>query len=267
MLKKGFTEIAKKHGEEGARLVAQSHAWALDRVGEISKELGIECEYRHLPAYQISKFNYGTKHHEDDVKEIEEEMDKARELGLKASYNSELAIGGESWILKFIALPTVLNCTFQGWDGAIDQRGAGVFEKQATFHPTKYLVGILNWLKKQSNFSCYTYTRAMSVEEKGIEILGIGSKEVKVTTEGGNTITCKNALEATCVPLQKLSVVAQMEFKRTYAIAMRIPKGSYEDCLIYDSEEPYRYIRYSECDEKDDFLIIGGCVSIVLVIP
>ena len=47
----GYVEIAKKHGEEGAKTAAESHAWARDRVGELSTELGIECEYRRLPAY------------------------------------------------------------------------------------------------------------------------------------------------------------------------------------------------------------------------
>lgn len=42
----GYLEIAKKHGTSGAKNAADSHAWALHRVGEISKELGIECEYR-----------------------------------------------------------------------------------------------------------------------------------------------------------------------------------------------------------------------------
>lgn len=192
-----------------------------------------------MPAYQISKYTRGSKDHNDDIKEIEEEMEKSSKLGLDASFNSELAIGG--------------------WDGKVDQRGGGIFGKQATFHPTKYLNGILNWLKKQSNFDCYTNTRVISVEEKGIELLGLGSKEVTVSTENGHSVTCKNAVEATCVPLQKLSVIVEMKFMRTYAIAMRIPKGSYEDCLIYDSEEPYRYIRFTACDEKDDYLVIGGC--------
>ncbi|KAH0121885.1 FAD dependent oxidoreductase, partial [Aureobasidium melanogenum] len=136
---------------------------------------------------------------------------------------------------------------------------AAVFYNQGTFHPTKYLLGVLKWLSQQPNFSCYTRTRMLQCQEKGIEIMGFGSKEVKVTTEAGNTISCKDVVMATCVPLQKLSVVAEMEYDRTYCIAVRIPKGSYEDALIYDTAEAYKYIRFTECDEKDDYLVIGGC--------
>lgn len=238
-LDEGFTEIAAKHGEEGAKLAAASHTYALQRVGQIAQELGIECEYRRLPAYDISMYPFGTKGHEKDVKELAEESDKAKEVGLKASYEPGFKI--------------------KGWDGKVDQRDAAITHDQATFHPTQYLVGLLKWLEKQDNFSCYTYTRAMDVEEKGHGLLGFGHKEVHITTEAGNTITCKNALEATCVPLQKLSVVAEMEFMRTYCVAMRIPKKSYEDCMIYDSNDPYIYVRFTACDEKDDYIVVGGC--------
>ncbi len=39
----GYTEIAAEHGEHKAKLAAESHDWALKRVGEISKELAIDC--------------------------------------------------------------------------------------------------------------------------------------------------------------------------------------------------------------------------------
>ena len=42
----GFLEIEKKHGRDGAKLAFESHQWALNHVGEVAKELGIECEYR-----------------------------------------------------------------------------------------------------------------------------------------------------------------------------------------------------------------------------
>ncbi|RBA17677.1 hypothetical protein FPRO05_11392 [Fusarium proliferatum] len=223
----GYTEIAKKHGDEGARIAAESHAWGRDRVGEISQILGIECEYRKLPAYEVSQ--YSTK----DAKEHEDEM-------------NDLHLMQES-------------LTVRGWDGAIDQRGGLIVKDQATFHPTKYLNGILNWLKTQPNFRCFDQTRVMSVEEKGIEILGIGNKSVNVSTADGYNVKCTNAVEATCVPLQKLSVIAQMEFMRSYCIAARVPKDAIEDCLLYDQAEEYKYVRLTACDDEHDYLVVGGC--------
>jgi glycine/D-amino acid oxidase-like deaminating enzyme/nitrite reductase/ring-hydroxylating ferredoxin subunit len=234
----GYPEIAKKHGDKAAKLTAESHVWALNRVGEISKQLGIECEYRQLPGYDFSQYPKGTKDHADDIKTLIEEGRKAKELGLQAEYH-------EGFKLK-------------GWEGSIDQSDAVIFQGQATFHPTKYLVGLLKYLEQQPNFSCYTRTRCMDVVEKGVEILGMGHKDVYVKTLSGHTIKCADAVEATCIPLQKLSVIAQEEYYRTYCIAARVPKGSIEDCLFYDSAEIYKYVRLTECDEKDDYLVVGG---------
>jgi glycine/D-amino acid oxidase-like deaminating enzyme/nitrite reductase/ring-hydroxylating ferredoxin subunit len=234
----GYPEIAKKHGDKGAKAAADSHHWALNRVGEISKQLGIECEYRILPGYDFSQYPKGSKDHADDVKTLREEGEKAKELGLQTEYR-------EGFKLK-------------GWEGNIDQSDAVIYAHQATFHPTKYVVGVLEFLKQQPNFSCYTNTRCIDVQEKGVEILGMGHKDVYVKTMNGNTIKCADAVEATCIPLQKLSVIAEQEYYRTYCIAARVPKGSVEDALFYDSAEIYKYVRLTECDEQNDFLIVGG---------
>jgi len=234
----GYTEIAKKHGDKGAKAAAESHTWALNRVGEISKQLGIECEYRHLPGYDFSQYPKDSKDHASDMKTLIEDGKKAMELGITTEYR-------EGFKLK-------------GWEGAIDQRDAVIYSGQATFHPTKYVVGVLDFLKQQPNFACYTNTRCIDVHEKGVEIMGLGHKDVYVKTMDGHTIKCADAVEATCVPLQKLSVIAEEEYYRTYCIAIRVPKGSVEDALFYDSAEAYKYVRLTRCDDKDDYLVVGG---------
>ena len=117
----GYTEIAKKHGDKGAQLAADSHSWAIGHVGDIAGELGIDCEYRRLPAYEVSKYdrNKQTKEHNDEVKELKAEVAKAQSLNMDAEYREGYAV--------------------KGWDGEPDQRDAGVFFNQGTFHPTKYL--------------------------------------------------------------------------------------------------------------------------------
>lgn len=235
----GYLGIEKKHGTDGARAAADSSAWAIKRIGEIAAKLNIDCEYRQLPAYHISQYPRDDSGHAEEVQELKQEVDKSGELGLSTSFKEGYAI--------------------KGWDGKIDQRDAAVFYQQGTFHPTKYINGVLTWLSKQSNFSCFTRTRVINVEEKGVEIMGLGSKDVRVSTLDGHTITCENAVEATNIPLQKLSVVAQLEYMRTYCIAIRVPKGYIEDCLIYDQADSYHYVRLTDCDENDDYLIVGGC--------
>ncbi len=239
----GYTAIAKLFGQGGAKAAVESHAWALKHVGEISNQLGIDCEYRQLKAYDISQYPGGTKEHDDDISEMKEEAKTAKEAGLDVAY--------------------VDNLTIKGWDGKPAQRDGNVVGQQATFHPTKYCLGILHWLKDQPNFQCYTRTRVISCTESGITVpivnVPLSSKQVKVSTLNGNTITCDHAVQATCIPLQKLSVVAEMEYHRTYCIAIRVPKGTVEDCLIYDSADPYKYARITACDDKWDYMVVGGC--------
>ncbi|KAF5005424.1 hypothetical protein FDECE_8128 [Fusarium decemcellulare] len=235
----GYTEIAKKHGESGAKVAAESHAWARERVGEISKALEIECEYRKLPAYEISQYPISEHKHDVELRELRDEESLQRKLGIEVTFDEHLAV--------------------RGWDGAIDQRGGLILRNQAAFHPTKYLNGVLKWLRGQPHFRCYDQTRVVSVEEKGIQVLGIGKKSVNVQTADQHTVKCSSAVEATCVPLQKLSVIAEMAFMRSYCIAARVPKGSVEDCLLYDQAEEYKYVRLTACDDENDYLIVGGC--------
>lgn len=75
----GYTEFAKKQGKEHAKINAQSHQYAIERVGQISKELGIECEYRLIKAYNISQYPYGTKEHDEDVDTMKQDTDAAAE--------------------------------------------------------------------------------------------------------------------------------------------------------------------------------------------
>ncbi|KAK1580363.1 FAD dependent oxidoreductase [Colletotrichum navitas] len=234
----GYLEIKKKHGHDGAKVAAESHTWALNYVGEVAKKLGIDCGYRNLPGYTVSQFPRSDPKHPKDVQSIRDEVEYAKELGIEAEFREGLAI--------------------KGWSSGPDQRDGAIWHGQATFHPTKYVNGVLKFLLQQPNFKCHTQTRVVSVEEPGIEILGMGNKHVEVKTLNGNTVTCNHAVQATNVPLQKLSVIAEMEFYRTYCIAIRIPKGSVEDCLIYDTAEEYKYVKLTECDEKDDFMIVGG---------
>lgn len=238
VLDDGYVAIAKKHGKDGAKLAAESHAWARDHVGETAERLGIDCEFRRLPAYELSQYPQVDARHDDEIQGLKAEAQLAKDLGLEVEFQEGLAV--------------------KGWDGQVDQRGGIVFANQATFHPTKYLVGVLSWLQKQPQFNCYTHTRVISIEEGGKGILRSGGT-VKVQTDIGRTVECSHAIEATCVPLQKLSIISEMVYRRTYCVALRVPKGAVEDCLIYDQADAYKYARLTACDDTYDYLVIGGC--------
>lgn len=227
----GYHEIAKKHGWNGATVAADSHTWAIDRAADIVKKLNLDCEFRYLRAMKISQYPRGDPKHEEEVRMIRNEVDSATKAGITAFFCEGLSV--------------------QGWDGRIDQRDGALFHGQATFHPTKYMVGLLEWLQKHPNFQCFTHTRMASIKEN--------NDHVRVQAANGNTITASDVVEATCIPIQKLSIVAELQYMRTYCIAIRVPKDYIEDCLIYDQAEAYKYVRFTSCDKNDDYMVVGGC--------
>lgn len=70
----GFAEITSKFGEEKAKMAADSHKWAINHIGEVSKALQIDSEYRITQGYLISQHEKGSKEHDDDINDIKEEV-------------------------------------------------------------------------------------------------------------------------------------------------------------------------------------------------
>ncbi len=83
----GYVEIAKKHGLEGARVTAESHAWARERIGEVARELGIECEYRKLKAYDVSQYMVGSEGYKKEIGELREEAELQKRLGIETRFD------------------------------------------------------------------------------------------------------------------------------------------------------------------------------------
>lgn len=254
MLGSRYTALQRTFGHNGAKRAAASHGWAVGRVGEVATELGIleESDYRRLPAYLVSQYAAGVDAATDakraaDLESLKTEAALAQQLGLDAAFDPALTVGGWGGASDKTA------------DNAPDQRGGVVFRDQAAFHPTKYLRGVLAWLVQQPNFACYTHTRVVSVEDTKGKDDGDGDHKARVTTETGHTISCTEAaVETTNAPLQKLAVITQMRSQRTYCVALRVPRGAVEDCLLYDSADPYTYVRLIPCDDEHDYLVVGG---------
>ena len=50
----GYVGIARRFGVDGARLVAESRVWAVERVGEVVREVGgVECGLRRVRGVRV----------------------------------------------------------------------------------------------------------------------------------------------------------------------------------------------------------------------
>ncbi len=120
------------------------------------------------------------------------------------------------------------------------------FPHQAQFHILKYLSGLAKAIE-QNGGRLFSNTRA--VEWKGED-----APEVK--TASGQTIRAQSIVLATNYPIMS-KMFAKLPAYRTYAIGAKVPKNSVEKCLIWDTADPYIYVR-TQPENDYDVLIVGG---------
>src|SRR5882724_9490351 len=107
-----YFELERLHGEEGARLAAESHTAAINAIEAIVEQEGIKCEFERLDGYLFVPPH-------DSKKILDDELEAVHKAGLTD-------------IEKVERVP---------W-GEYDTGPALRFPRQAQFHPLKYLAGL-----------------------------------------------------------------------------------------------------------------------------
>jgi glycine/D-amino acid oxidase-like deaminating enzyme len=120
------------------------------------------------------------------------------------------------------------------------------FPRQGQFHVLKYLSGLAKAIE-QSGGRIFSNTRAVEWKDEN-------APEVK--TANGQTIRAQSIVLATNYPIMS-KMFTKLPAYRTYVIGARIPKDSVEKCLIWDTADPYRYVR-TQPENDYDVLIVGG---------
>ncbi|MFN0139198.1 MAG: FAD-dependent oxidoreductase [Pyrinomonadaceae bacterium] len=120
------------------------------------------------------------------------------------------------------------------------------FPNQGQFHVLKYLRGLVKSIERRDG-KLFSYTRA--VEWTG------GAKPV-VKTANGKTIKCNSLVLATNYPLMS-KMFAMLPAYRTYAAAFELPPKTIEPLLLWDTGDPYIYLRVHN-EKGRQILIVGG---------
>ena len=107
-----YQEVEKLHGEEGARLAAQSHFAAIEAIEAIAEHEGIECDFARVDGYLFNP-------PDGDPEELAREHDAALRAG----------VAGLEWADR---------APFEGVDTGRCLR----YPRQGQFHPRKYLAGV-----------------------------------------------------------------------------------------------------------------------------
>jgi glycine/D-amino acid oxidase-like deaminating enzyme/nitrite reductase/ring-hydroxylating ferredoxin subunit len=208
--------IEKWHGEEKARLAAQSHTAAISEIERIVETEKIDCDFRRLDGYLIDAGDES----DDD---LNEELEAAHRVGL-----TDVERVGRAPLKDF-------------------ETGECLkFPRQGQFHILKYLSGLAKAIENGGG-RLFSDTRA-------VEWKGEAAPEVK--TSNNQTVRARSIVLATNYPIMS-HMFAKLPAYRTYVIGARVPKNSIEKCLIWDTADPYRYVR-TQPEETYDVLIVGG---------
>jgi glycine/D-amino acid oxidase-like deaminating enzyme/nitrite reductase/ring-hydroxylating ferredoxin subunit len=194
------------HGLEGARLACDSHRAAIQKIEDIVEESAIDCGFTRLDGYLFIE------------KGSEEELDKE----LQAAH----AIGFTGVVkLKRCPVPTLTPGSCLRFPG------------QGQFNIMPYLAGLSRGvIDNGSHIFTGTYVTHME-----------GGAVAKVQTESGYTIVANDLVVATNTPINDTFAIHTKQFPyRTYAIGVRVPKGSVPLALYWDNLDHYHYVRLAE---------------------
>jgi glycine/D-amino acid oxidase-like deaminating enzyme/nitrite reductase/ring-hydroxylating ferredoxin subunit len=218
-----YFEIERLHGQDGARLCAESHCAAIDCIERIVERENIDCGFERVDGYLF--LGAGTK-----ADELETELSAARRAGI-------------------VGLERLARAPFEQLNVGDCLR----FPRQAQFHPLRYLGAIAEALASYGGrIYCGSHAEEMA-----------GGRPGRVRTREATVVATEAIVVATNTPINdRVAIHTKQHPYRTYAITVRVPAGSVPHALFWDTEDPYHYVRLFTPAEAfgDGFdrLIVGG---------
>ncbi|MDK2742901.1 MAG: FAD-dependent oxidoreductase [Nitrospira sp.] len=221
VIDEGYVEIERLHGEEGARLAADSHTAAIDRIETVVTTERIDCDFERVDGYLFQA-----------PEQSEELLEQEQLAALRAGVD----------VIRIDNNPSV----------PVLEPGVCLrFPRQAQFHPLKYLTGLAQAIERRGG-QIFTDCHVEDVKS------GTPSH---IETRPGHAITAHSVLVATNIPINDMFVVHTKQAPYTsYVIGARVPKNAVPPALYWDQADPYHYVRIQEGAAADgqDILIIGG---------
>lgn len=216
--------IERRFGKKGAATVADSYRAATAMVQRLIEEENIDCGFERLDGYLFAPSAAGWA-------DIEKEYRAARRIGV----------------------PVQLHDRVPGL--AFDTGPALRFGNQAQFHPLRYLEGLAAALVRRRGI-IHTGTRALDIDT----VSDVGaSQQLVITAEA--RVRAQSVVLATNTPFNdRLTMHTKQAGYRTYVIGMRVPAGSVPRILMWDTSEPYYYVRLESAGAAagEEILIVGG---------
>lgn len=215
-----YFELERLHGEHGAKLAALSHTAAIDAIEEIAGRENIDCDFDRVDGYLFVPPGEST-----DI--LKRELSAARRAGVKIDRVDRVP-------LDFYDFGPALR-----------------FANQAQFHPIKYVNGLARAIERLGG-RIYGNTHATRIDD---------GAPAKVEIEGDLLVRAEAVVVATNTPVNdRVTMHTKQAPYRSYVIAARVPSRSVPHLLLWDTPDPYHYVRLQPAYGRSahEFLIVGG---------
>lgn len=215
-----YADIEDKFGASRAALVAESFTYAIATVEAIIGAENIDCEFERLDGYLYNPSSASAK-------DLHRELQAATRAGVKVYRHERVPH------LSFDTGPCIC------------------YPDQAQFHPLKYLIGLAQALVNKGGI-IHDSTQALKIN---------GNRDEQLVTTNCGEIRAKAVIVATNTPFNNRVVMhTKQAAYRTYVVGLTVPKGSVPRILLWDTGDPYHYIRLEAAGapEGNEVLIVGG---------
>jgi glycine/D-amino acid oxidase-like deaminating enzyme/nitrite reductase/ring-hydroxylating ferredoxin subunit len=198
-----YSPLTKSFGEDGARTYAESNQAAIERIADLAKEHGIDCDFER-------KANYVVAEQEEEREQLKAEAETMKRLGLPAEFVTETP------------LP-------YGVAGAVR------LDNQAQFHPRKYLLGLAATIPGDGSH-VFENTRATFVNRAD-------AGACVVETDVGNLRADDVVLATQLPFMDRGLFFTKAHPHRSYAVAAPIDPGKAPDGMFINAGIPTRSVR------------------------
>src|SRR5205085_8650489 len=225
-----YYDLEKYHGEDGARMAAQSHSAAIDWIETVAQRESIDCDFERVEGYLFEPPN-------ESLKNLEKEFDACKRAGL-----------GVEWVER---------APIEDFD----THRAIRFPRQGQFHPLKYLRGLASAITGAGG-RILTGTKVRETfggaDAKVITADNFTVKAKAIVVATNSPINDRFVIHTKQAPYA------------TYVIGLRAARGAITRALFWDTAEragmesgsgpvPYHYVRLANGDrENEEILVVGG---------
>lgn len=213
-LEEQFVELLKLHDKQTVSTFLEAHRKAIDVMEDIIEKENISCDFKRVDGYLFCGNNF-------DSDKLREEQAAAKECGLDLEFSDDT--------------PLLKN--------AVESLK---FTHQGQFNPMKYIAGLVRVLK-ELDVTIYEGTHINDIRQE--------DKETWILqTDQNYSILADKLIVATNTPVNnRFYIHTKQSAYRTYSMAFKLNEKAKEDVLLWDTEDPYHYIRFVE-----DMMVIGG---------